>query len=698
MAFDKELVKGFGRGTDGSIVYASGQINSYAKVTAVSGNTFTIGTASNGVLGTFVVGRDVLLSVCGANTLGAGLSLGNWVYGRITAVNGSVITLDTAVENVLLPAASLASSYYCVQAIVVAEFADLTLNSGVSLSPPVYSVANGYGGILAFKCSGTLTLAGGAISLTTKGIPVANKALREAFSNEASGVGLADTDLQAGMENFQKRTKLTLNSPDGTAFIVAKTTVISSTASRIGNTAAGVHYNRGGATKLGAPTVFWVSGTITGFSVSILSNIYSASNGAGLGGMYIASDTKLPQDDGVYTADVISDKTRLLKSTNIKDFGDGSVGALSGITTAQLNSYAKVSAISSDGLILTLANKSIGSYGGFDAGARVVFHASKPLASNYDYDGAFWTANILAVDATASTVTLDSNVNTAFPYDQLANYACQLISVPKVDTLTLSNKSYTGMLAWSGTYGRGGLAVIMAKTKIDLSATGMLLSTGKGLATGDRSAYAYRSNTNSFNRLPISEGSGAIMVLTDELVLSTTSRLGNAWTGKAYGGKGNVFDGTGYVKGGGYKGADYLANSSGSPAAGGTSQNGGGGGGIDGQNGKDGGSTGGKAGASLFVVANKITGFNQDAFSTGGEGGKNATYPDRFGSPGGAGYGGGGAGTSSGYAGAGGGIDGGGAGHNVSSYYSSGGASSGVTFIYANEISYAAGYDAWATA
>ena len=154
MAFSINDNGGYGSGALGEVTYASGQVNSYANVTAMTDTTVTIGTPSNGVNETFVVGKEIVLHVS-ANTGASAVFLGKKLFATITGVAGSVLTLSKAPTS-LLPAAELANHH--VQAITVAQYD--TLNLSATIAPPVYSVTNKYGGVVAIKCKTALNLSG----------------------------------------------------------------------------------------------------------------------------------------------------------------------------------------------------------------------------------------------------------------------------------------------------------------------------------------------------------------------------------------------------------------------------------------------------------------------------------------------------------------------------------------------------------
>ncbi len=69
----------------------------------------------------------------------------------------------------------------------------------------------------------------------------------------------------------------------------------------------------------------------------------SLTAGQGFCRCYIASETKLRNDEGLYAYDCISTPSRI-KRMNIKNFGNGSFGDVAG-TNIQLNNYATITAV-----------------------------------------------------------------------------------------------------------------------------------------------------------------------------------------------------------------------------------------------------------------------------------------------------------------------------------------------------------------
>ena len=341
----------YGNGALGDVQNPDTTINSYARVTAVTPTTITINNTTK-ITGdaTFEAGAKILIHVSGCSSTEV-TYLGNWILANITAVNSNVFTLDVDPTS-CIPSASLGKYY--VQAVAVAQYKNLTLGEDCTITPPVFSASNYHGGIVAIMCSETLTFDGGKINLSERGIPPASKALRPVTKNDVA----SDTENYSGWENSDTHIHFMLNAGDGAAFIVAKKLVCDA-ASRIGNPSTkGVQFYRGsstsvtynetapsGVTNVGGSTILIAAETIENFSCAMIAKYRTASSTAGQGicRCYIASETKLRNDEGLYAYDCISTPSRI-KRMNIKNFGNGSFGDVAG-TNIQLNNYATITAV-----------------------------------------------------------------------------------------------------------------------------------------------------------------------------------------------------------------------------------------------------------------------------------------------------------------------------------------------------------------
>lgn len=693
MAF---VVKDYGNGSLGDVDSVSSTINSYARVTAVTSSTITIDTSTQ-ITGaaTFTVGAKILLHVSATTSSSYKTYLGCWMLANITATSSGVLTLD-ADPTKCIPSANLAQYY--VQAIAVAQYKNLTLNSGTTVTPPVYNATNYVGGIVALMCSDTLTFNGGHISLTDKGIPTGNSALRPTTNNDPT----TDTQTYAGWENSDTRIHFMLNCGDGAAFIIAKT-MVCSTSSRIGNTSTrGYQFYRGATnsvtyneaapsnvTNVGGSTILVAAQTITNFTPYMFAKYRSSSStaGAGICRCYIASETKLRNDEGLYAYDCISDKGRMKRMLGIRDYGNGTFGDMTNVTT-QLNNYAKVTAIS--GNKVTYTGATTAGLAPITTGALVMIHWNHKNSTTVAESGRFYLANVL--EEYNGVLTLDRTL----PSISITSYACQVVSIPQAKNFTLSTTN-SATPAFNGT--TGGICAIAVSETFDFSGQINVEQKGGGSAYA-RAGLAVIGNTQDFDRLPIGQGHGSIFILGNHLKLSGSSnRVGASFDGAVVfpyntnvtppSGKTNVAQinrsgsgadcgSSGTSKCGGYGSNGAITTSDYSPCQ----------------------------GAHILIVANKITNFTQGFISTGGNGvfeynTKNVAC--RF-YHGGAGYGGGSVITTSlngntAYIPTAGGYNGG-SGAFMNSYQPEGwsswtsaietrcgtGGSAGWAFIYCNEV------------
>ena len=678
MAYKMSDVGGWGTGALGDITNPAGQVNSYANVTAISTNTVTIGTASNGIYETFVVGKEILLHVSAVLSGTDAAKLGKYLVATITGVSGSVLTLSKDVAANLVANADL--STLVVQAITVAQFGTLTLSSG-SITPPVYTTTTKYGGVIALKCKTELIFSGGSISLVDKGIPTASSAMRPLTAQETE---MATSGKSTGWENHITSRQALLNCGNGAALLWAKKTTISSTSSRIGGTTAGVAYypyavvDNDPAEALGGSAILLASETIVGFAVSLISK--GKGTGTGYGRCYIATDTRLPNDEGLYAQDCLSNPARL-RDLGLTNFGGGVLGDIAN-PSGQINSYAAITSIS--GKNVTIGITSTGAYGSFSVGSKVVIHLSAmQSAADSSMFGRFFVSTVLGVNG--STIVLADELPFTVPMNA---YYCQLISMPCFNNLTLDS-GVISPVSWNNTSKYGGVLTIAVNGTLTIGADGGINLAGKGLPSDAtlRPFLAHQCSGQQKNYLPISQGHGAALIVAKNLVFSSTTKRwwisGNTFYGsngalqEFAGVTGNYLAGS-YSSGGGYAGGGYgygvYASSTAAigggpwnpaPVNGEWSAEWAASGGRTGENGRT--NMGnpvdnyiGKGGASLFIVADTITGFRIAALDTGGgngNGGRGA---------GSCGYGGGGA--------------------LVNSNYLYNGGGPGTCFIYANNI------------
>lgn len=693
MAFDISAALGYGSGTLGAVTNPSGQINSYARVTAIDGKVITIGTPSNGVYEKFVVGSEVLFYV--AQTLSSSTSyLGKWHVLKITAVSGSAITVNKKVLT-LSKFSSLVLADYVVQLVTIAQFKSLTLSSG-EIAPPAFN--GSCGGIIAFKCSTLLTLSGGNINLKDKGLQSAHN--RPLLNQESDGTCL--TDKHCGWENYACLKRITLNKFDGAAFIITKQMKCSAT-SRIGNpnvygiartpTLKRFADNADGEINRGGSSILIAAETITDFNVKMIAK-YRVQSGdpdsacAGLGRCYIATESYLPCDEGLYAYDRISNPSRLSENFNIKDFGDGSDGTKTNLTT-QYNNYAAITEMNEDRNIFTIANKTTAGLAKFKVGALVMIHGANVSSSYYKCGGRFYLTKIIGIKSTK--ITVDSAIPKWAGFTP-AHYAMQMITIPQFNSFTLG-KDYTATPKFEK--GRGGICAIAVKETCDLK-NGRINVIGKGGALATPSLKC-NSNAAMADKLPLGEGNGSVFILANNMIMNGATRIGSIHSGAEFGGKFSCLEANAndsYMSKNGYQGYNMDNNTTGgSGKAGGLFNNGFAGG--FGSNAKNVKGSNGLQGAHVMIVANKITDFYLSAIATGGMPGytgKGLQVP----TAGGASYGGGGGsygisrsgkkvwnyGTSGGFVGG-----GAGSGDEDGDNLYGGGGSGGFAFVYCNERS-----------
>ena len=679
MAFKLSDVGGYGTGALGDVTNPSGQINSYANVTAYTASTITIGTPSVGIYETFAVEKEIGIHVSAGNGTSTDTTyLGAKLHCKITAVNGSVLTIDKDFTAVL-PTAAFAN--YQVQAVTVAQFNKLTLSSG-SITPPAYSTTNKYGGILLAKCADTVTFRGGSINLVDKGIPVASTAYRPKTAQELQGT--ADTDQYSGWENHITSRKFLLNCGDGAAQIIAKHYVQSGTTSRIGGTTAGVQFARG---TVGGSTIAIIAGDMIGFDPSIISK--TKGSGQGLGRCYIASSTKLRNDEGLYAYDCISYPSRLGGNINIKGYGDGSLGAFTNPTISP-NNYAKITGISADGRTINYTNKTTNGIAQISTGSLIMFHVSDPASSSdVGLIGKFMLAKVLSDDGVGSIV-LDAPVTKIFDPAKIGAYSCQLVSVAQFTNLTIS-REYTSITPFSKLTGTGGVWAIACTGTFDLT-NGVIADKRSGYFNTLGNAYgreglAFIGNAQMSDILPLGQGRSSFFILAKNMIGNSASRIGSDADGSLVGAYvGSATGGAGSGAGGGLGTVGNNSDYSGTPLCDG---------GYGGKNGQTSAYGGDQfytptsvAGAHIFAVVDTLQNFKMSMFSTGGMPGFNCyTFPV---SPpynlvsSGAGYGGAayksGGPALPGYSGGSGGCKG------TDNYLRTAGGASGWCFLYCNNV------------
>lgn len=669
MSFDINKLGGYGTGKLGDIEISDGIVenfNSYVRITKIDelDDTKVSFESDNAIIGAyekFEAGDVILLHVSAAPVETE--YLGKYIVAKILLNQRGWLTLDRPITD-LIPRDKL--DYYVVQAITFANFDCLHIKQGGAVAPAGYDPYKNCGGILALKIYDTLDFQGGCIALEDYGLPANRKQLlRPITLQETAARGEGDVAKYAGQENFLTAETFLLNAGDGAALIVAKN-FVGNENSRIGDISNyGAQFCRGAKnsignkpaniTNIGGSSIMICAETIKNFNPKMIAKYRDADayEGRGLARCYIASNTPLRNDEGLYSYDVLTDVNRMKNELNIKDFGDGSFGSCVN-PHKPINNYARVIGISQGGCRLTIDNETSTGLAPIDEDALILVQVIQKKR-DVEFVGEVIVAKVMA--------RYDNHLVTDFPLDvDLKKYSAQVISIPQFSSFTL-NTDYYATPKFNGKI--GGVCALAVDGTCNLT-DGKINVEGKGGAP----AYGFcglqiLGNSQNHNRLPLGEGHGSVFLLAKTLKVNENSRIGATYSGAGddtFGGNnaGATNRGGGYFsvdeEGSGYGGAYQVGGAAGVE----TQENiyyGVKVGGVGG-NGKSFAQnyTAGRQGAHLLIVADKITNFTQAAFSTGGEGGRGSLST---GGDGAAGYGGGG------------------------TMYSSGG-SAGSLFIYCN--------------
>lgn len=715
-------------------------LNSYARVTAMTGDDITIDTATQtaGAYEQFTVGNEILIHVSATQNSNYKKYLGRWAVATILSANGGILTLNRDFTQIL-PADEFA--HYYVQAITIAHFDTLKIDSGTSIIPKAYSASTYTGGIVALKCN-TLNLNGGHIDLRDRGIPTTAKDLRPWTNLEAQAK--LDTDPYSGWENAETRDRFMLNVGDGAAFLITlkefaygseREGTYTIRASRIGNpSTSGAFACRGasnspnlpeGVTNIGGSTILavlppfvsnsyggngaWVSNSFGGndsFKIFAKYRSSSSAEGQGLARCYVACidgpttiNNWLWGDGGLAASDnVHTDKARNEFNIGVVGFGDGSFGAVSNYT-GQLNNYAKVTQI--NGATITYTGKTTSGLAPIQAGALIMVHLMHP--TDRTSNGAFSFHRVLSDNGSQLTVTPSI---VAQPTGTVSH---QIVSIPEFSDFTLNETNsatpkYTDQV--------GGICAIAVNGTCDLSG-GKLNVEGKGGSWNN--SFTHTAQAFTYVRMPIGQGHGSVFILARNLIMNEDTRIGATYTGDWRGGDGYAAEAIIYnnynTDSGGYCGSHKSrvdssldnqvyteiagpGNTVGSNCGFGSGFSGGYEGGNqyggfttfyrDGFHGNGTGSKTYSQGAHIMIIANTITNFTIAALSTGGQGYGAKTVREQgttstyypIHTHGGCGYGGGG--TCEYSITAKGGYHGGGGGNEA------GGGAAGLAFVYCN--------------
>lgn len=143
-----DTVGGFGNSRHGTqTLTANAQLNTYGEITNADGKKITVSSWQNGKFGAPSVGDEVMIHI--SHPKGTSYNyLGRYAFRKIEAVAGNTITLDSAINEFEITEL-LISSYY-IQVITVPNFANLTIQSGVTISPRKFDTC---GGIVVFRAA-----------------------------------------------------------------------------------------------------------------------------------------------------------------------------------------------------------------------------------------------------------------------------------------------------------------------------------------------------------------------------------------------------------------------------------------------------------------------------------------------------------------------------------------------------------------
>lgn len=154
-------IGGQGTGQHGNVTFnADVVINSYARLTSVTGKTFNTGSWTNGRIGAVTAGSEVMIHVTSSTGTNQKYT-GCYAFRTVTAVNGTTLIVDSEITDEFPLQAIISSSV--IQVITVPNFNTLTLNAGKKITPLTYNESTG-GGIIVFRSKGNVTINGYVVS------------------------------------------------------------------------------------------------------------------------------------------------------------------------------------------------------------------------------------------------------------------------------------------------------------------------------------------------------------------------------------------------------------------------------------------------------------------------------------------------------------------------------------------------------
>ena len=445
-------------------------LNSYARITEINENVVTIDNISEGVFSKFTAGESVLIHVSATNGTDADL-LGKYQFATIDLISENRLTLNEKVFDVDL-------NYFYVQIISVPQFKSLTLTNA-KIAPPPYDVFKFIGGICVFQVFDDFKMENSAIDLTDAGIPTTKKNTYKPLT--AQEYFETDASRRAGEENFITAERFILNSGDGAAMILAKNFSCDEV-SRIGNPKTHGRANCRGAadspfkpsniTNIGGSSILIAAENLK-IAAENLAKYRSAdlAAGKGLARCYIASNTILPDDEKLYSFDILADESRV-QNLGVENFGNGDISLEN--PNFQLNNFAQVKSVV--GNKIYFSNKTLSGYAPFQNNSLVLIR---------NCDGEFKISRVLSCGDNFFTVeNLPENPN-------------QIFSVPEFENLTLENYSCNGIfaVAVSGTLNLSG--EISVENALELNC----------------------GNSQSFNKI------GGIFLLAKKIIFAENAKL-----------------------------------------------------------------------------------------------------------------------------------------------------------------------------
>ena len=514
---------GYGTGARGAATLSSGQINSYAPVSAMTGRSVTIGSKNVGTLDDFAPNVEVLLHV--SATKGSETAkLGEYAFARIRSVEGSVLTLDR------MPVWSVSDSdmaNYWIQAVAVPNFETLTLTG--ALLAAAYNTGTHCGGILALKCSNGLIFNGGRLDVSNKGIPTGSAALRPAIPEETTEEGRL----------FVHSAPPVMNRGNGVVMVCAKRTTFDATAA-IGAAAFG---NPDTGAGEGGASILFVSDELVNFRAEAIST-GGVEGGAGRGRCRIATRSEpalqVPSHELLYGHDLIHDPDAL-RRLGFRSFGDGRHKSVTNPTEV-LCGYAPISRIGADLRTVETQYLQNAFYAPLEEGAMVLFHVSATKSAHIQEYGRYAIRRIVHRTASGGNAVFTLDEPLPVPQNVTDNYWCQLVGIPQFETLTLRDFTLN-VPVWNDSQKYGAILPLACSNLLSLSNAKVSTEKGKfpiGRRWGEKQQKRFINQTNAAGatRMMLGELNGAVLLLAKQIAPDGASRVGGEQSPLLLGGKG----------------------------------------------------------------------------------------------------------------------------------------------------------------